>query len=231
MRCACGYLREHHDALGKCPLCRCGEPPAAHKPYGKDRACSCACGSPAGAHDLGRALWEGKPCPGRRGSGGAWLLLRQGTYREPDPAPPMREWHGMLRPMSEAEIDAATAPGIELDDAVRPPQVVARSPMGPGEIAGAGGKKQATKLGRVAIAAGWVVEALYWRGGDGTEGCALRFARDPGLRMVALWKRKPGSVGERVGWAADGAYGWRIGSGAFPAKIGHADVERLLGTC
>lgn len=230
MRCACGYLREHHDALGKCPLCRCGEPPSAHEPYGKDRACSCACGSPAEAHDLGKALWEGQPCPGRRGSSGAWLMLRQGTFREPEPAPPVREWHGMMRPFTAAEIDAATAPGIDAADAVRPPQVVARAPQGPAEIAGAGGRKQATKLGRLAVAAGWRVEPAYWRGGDGTEGCALRLAGPDGLRAVVLWQRKPGGVGTLVGWAAGGAYAWRPGSGTFPERIGHADVEKLLGT-
>lgn len=227
MRCVCGYLREHHDALGKCPLCRCGEPPQAHEPYGKDRACSCACGSPAEAHELGKALWEGQPCPGRRGSSGAWLMLRQGTFREPEPAPPVREWHGMMRPLTAAEIDAETAPGVDAGEAVRPPQVVARAPQGPAEFAGGRGNRQGVKLGRQAMSAGWDVRALYWRSGHGVEGCGIWLAKGA-MRAVATWRRPPGHLGGTTGWAADIAYAWRTDAGRFPTKLNHTDLERLI---
>lgn len=158
-------------------------------------------------------------------------MLRQSSFRTPDPEPERVEWCGMrVVPAPKAEIEELDRQ-LALADAVRPPQVAARSPMGPGEIAGAGAKKQATKVGRMALAAGWLVEALYWRAGDGTEGCALRLAGPDGVRAVATWARKPGHVGELVGWSAGGAYAWRPGSPAFPARVALAQLDDMLGTC
>jgi hypothetical protein len=248
MTCVCGYAAELHDALGKCPLCACGELPGTHEPHDDGRACSCACGVGAGMHappgtqcepcDQGWphacvwARWEGMPCPGRRSkTTGNWLMLRQGSFRTPDPEPERVDWYGMsVAPAASAEIEELGRQ-LALADAVRPPQVAARPPAGPGEVPGGTRKAAAVKLGRAARAAGWLVEPLYWRAADGTEGCMLRLAREPGLRMVALWKRKAGNVGALTGWSVDVAYGWRVGSEAFPTKLGHADVERLLGTC
>lgn len=224
-RCVCGYTMSQHDPItGKCPLCACGSPPEAHDVHGADRGCPCACGSPWAAHELGSALWEGVPCPGRRSKEGAWLRLRQGTFREPAAPAALREWHGMLVPVLVAGLDTDDAPGGEL---ASPPQVPARPPYVPGEIAGAGGGKQATKLGRLAQEAGWQVSALYWRAGSGIEGCALRLARND-LRIVMTWKRPAGKVGSTTGWGADVAYAWRLNSGSFPAKLPHTQVEGLL---
>lgn len=180
-----------------------------------------ACGYFAETHDV-----DGKCHPATGDKNG-----RRGTFRPapgPDPDIGWREIMSLDAAARRAESDHARAAYVP--PVVEPPQVPARSPMGPGEIAGAGGRKQATKLGRQALAAGWLIEALYWRAADGTEGCALRLARDLGLRMVLTWKRPAGHAGETVGWASDVAYAWR--EGVTPAtKIGHSEAEKLLETC
>lgn len=204
MRCgACGYDRIDHDAAGKCPLCACGEMPAAH----------------------GVVPLLAPTCPGGRRSKttDAPLLLRQGTFRPPEPEVPRRDWFGLLVPVIETK--------VEIDpDEVRPhfpPRVPARPPYGPHEVAGAGGGKQGSKLGRRAVALGWQVEALYWQAHDGTEGCAVRLAKPP-LRAVAMWSRPAELAGQKTGWKADGAYAWRTDVARFPTKVTHTDLERLI---
>lgn len=209
----CGYFDGDHE-LGtrKCPVCACGATPAEHAPN----------------------------CPGKAPSEATGLLptLRRGTF---DPAPAREEPAWRPGPHAAAAAALVCFPmrsewqaiaAKMAADVVRSlsPQVVARAPQGPSEIAGAGSKKQATKLGRAAVAAGWQVESAYWRAGDGTEGCALRLARGD-VRAVALWQRKPGNVGSLVGWSAAEAYVWRLGVPGFPTKIAHAEVDDLLGTC
>lgn len=221
-RCVCGYDRAEHDAAGKCPLCACGDVPAAHEPAADGKlGCACACGSPPLLHD-GRALYQGVPCPGRRSkTSGAWLLLRQGTFRPAEPVPARREWFGLLVPVIEA---------AEVVDEVRPhlpPRVPARPPQGPHEFAGAGGGKQGSKLGRAAVALGWRVEPWYWRAGDGSEGCAVRLAKGV-LRAVALWSRPADLAGQKTGWKAGAAYAWRTDVARFPTKLTHTDLERLI---
>lgn len=221
MRCACGLDRADHDATGKCPLCPCGDPPAAHEPAADGKlGCSCACGSPPMLHD-GRALYEGIPCPGRRSkTSGAWLLLRQGTFRPAEPEVARRDWFGLLVPVVETKPEA-------VEVIVGPPRVPARPPQGPHEMAGAGGGRQASKLGRRAVALGWQVEALYWQAADGSEGCAVRFAKLP-LRAVALWSRPAELAGQKSGWKAGAAYAWRTDVERFPTKVTHTDLERLI---
>jgi hypothetical protein len=225
VRCVCGYDRAEHDAVGKCPLCACGDPPAAHEPAADGKlGCACACGSPPLLHDGRRALYAGIPCPGRRSkTSGAWLLLRQGTFKPAEPEVARRDWFGLLVPVIETK-------GEPDDDEVRPhlpPRVPARPPYGPHEIAGAGGGKQGTKLGRGALALGWQVEALYWQAADGSEGCAVRLAKPP-LRAVALWSRPAELAGQKTGWKAGAAYAWRTDVARFPTKVTHTDLERLI---
>jgi len=201
MRCgACGYDRTDHDAAGKCPLCACGEMPADH----------------------GGIPWIVPACPGGRRSKttGLNLLLRQGTFRPPEPDVARREWFGLLVPVIEPAEQV-----VEVE--IGPPLVPARPPYGPHEIAGAGGGKQATKLGRGAVALGWAVDAWYWQAADGSEGCAIRLAKPP-LRAVALWSRPAGMAGQKTGWKAGAAYAWRTDVARFPTKLTHTDLERLI---
>lgn len=155
---------------------------------------------------------------------------RRGSWRPaPEPVPDVgwREIMSLEAAARRVESDAGRA--AYEPPAPTPPQVPARRPAGPGEIAGAGTRKQATKLGRVAIDAGWIVEAVYWRAYDGTEGCALRLAGPGGVRAVATWARKPGNLGALTGWSADIAYAWRPGD--MPAKVNHSQLDELLETC
>lgn len=204
MRCgACGYDRAEHDAAGKCPLCACGELPELH----------------------GGIPWIVPACPGGRRSKttGLALLLRQATFRPPEPEVARRNWFGLLVPVIERDEPA------EVDE-VRPhlpPRVPARPPQGPHEFAGAGGGRQGSKLGRAAVALGWHVEAFYWQAADGAEGCAARFAKGA-LRAVALWSRKAEAAGTKTGWKAEGAYAWRTDVARFPTKVTHTDLERLI---
>lgn len=155
---------------------------------------------------------------------------RRGTFSPAPPDAPDIGWRKIMEleaAARRAESDHARA--VYVPPVVEPPMVPARSPMGPGEIAGGGGKKQATKLGRQAIDAGWLVEAVYWRAADGTEGCALRLAGPGQMRAVATWARDGGKAGTLAGWSADIAYAWRPGE--MPAKINHTALADLLGTC
>jgi hypothetical protein len=207
MRCTkCGYFEGDHELVTlKCPICACGATPAEHDPH----------------------------CPGKISEKtGEPMSLRRGSFAAPGPVAPVREWLGMLVPMTEAELAARVAAAVPDTEVVehRPPQVVARLPHGPAEVAGGTRKAAAVKLGKLARAAGWRVQPMYWRAGDGTEGCALRLAGPDNVRAVALWERPAGHVGELTGWGAKAAYAWRPGSGTFPVKVTHADIEKLLAT-
>lgn len=155
---------------------------------------------------------------------------RRGSWRPaPEPVPDVgwREIMSLEAAARRAESDAARA--VYVPPVPTPPQVAARRPQGPSEIAGAGGGRQASKLGRAAIHAGWLVEPAYWRAYDGTEGCALRLLGPGGVRAVATWARKSGNVGALAGWSADLAYAWRPGE--MPAKMNHTQLDELLETC
>lgn len=109
---------------------------------------------------------------------------------------------------------------------VLPPRIPARAPRNVSEIA-AGQGRQAVGLGRKAIAAGWLVEASYALAGDGTEMSAVKLARGP-LRGVAVWRRAPGMLGSKTGWASDVAYAWRTDVGRIPTKMTITDFEGLV---
>jgi hypothetical protein len=163
------------------------------------------------------ARWHEGPelrCPGLK------------TKRWQDPPPVDRStWREILArdtAMRHAVYDARSAP--HEPEIILPPQVPARAPHGPGEIAGYQ-QRQALGLGRKAAASGWRVTAHYAMAADGAELSAVRLARDD-LRAVATWRRAPGKVGSKSGWSADVAYGWRLGT--MPAKINHTDLERFI---
>jgi len=242
MRCgACGYDRAVHDLLGKCPLCACGEVPAAHDVLADGRrGCPCGCGRPAvehldpkrscgcvltpeaPAHACRWAPWWGGLCPGRRSkTSGEWLLLRQATFREPAPPDARREWFGLLVPVIEAAEHEVVV------ERVAPPLVPARPPLAATEFASTNRGMSAAKLGRKARELGWDVEPSYWVGFDGSEGCAVKFAKGE-LRAVALWRRAAADAGKLTGWKTDVAYAWRMGAGRYPTKVTHTDLERLI---
>lgn len=194
---------------------------------------SCGCPPGAGeqfAHVCGFALWMGQPCPGRRSDAdagrGKWLTLRQGKYKPLKLAPPDHStWREILARDTAARHAAYDAQNAPYESPiVLPPQVPARPPAGPGEVAGYGGH-QALGLGRKAAAAGWRVAAFYARAADGSELSAVKLARDD-LAAVATWRRAPGKQGSGSGWSADVAYGWRLGT--MPVKINHTDLERFI---
>lgn len=150
----------------------------------------------------------------------------QGKWREPDP-PGRSSWREIMREDAAArraafdEARAAYVPPIVL-----PPQVPARWPAGPGEIAGYQGR-QAVGLGRAAAQRGWAVTARYWRAGDGKEGCGVWLSRGE-LRALATWERKPGQQGSKSGWSGGVAYAWRTDVTAFPTPIGHTALVDLI---
>lgn len=153
---------------------------------------------------------------------GKYLL--RAKWRDPPPPGPA-SWREVVRQDAErraAEHAAAHAPYVP--DVIPPPRVPARSPRGPGELAGYGGR-QAVGLGRRAVVAGWQVRAHYWQAHDGAEGCAVAMRRDD-LYAVATWKRKPGKQGSRSGWEADDAYGVRRGD--LPVKLTHTQLEGVI---
>lgn len=152
---------------------------------------------------------------------------RRGTFREDVPVP-RRDWHGLQKILSEAELKAALIGATRREpEGPRTPQVPARPPLRPEEIAGGGKNAQATKLGRIAMAADWSVSALYWRDAGGVEGCGVWLAKEP-LRALALWKRAAGQVGAVSGWLVDIAYAWRTDAERMPTKLTHTDLGRLI---
>jgi hypothetical protein len=176
------------------------------------------CGYPDAVHEIGTLK-----CPQETADKNG----RRGKFRAPEDVP-RRDWHGLSIPLTDAEIKAAVVRATGAAPVTTgPPQVPARPPLSPGEFAGGSGNKQATKLGRHAIAGEWSVVPLYWRAHDGAEGCGVWLARDD-LRALATWKRPPGGVGKLTGWAADLAYAWRTGAGRAPTKLNHTDLERLI---
>lgn len=177
-----------------------------------------ACGYLFETHDLGSR----KCHPLTANSAG-----RRGTWRAPPPLD-HSTWREILArdtAAARAKSDAERAPYVP--PVVLPPQVPPRPPMGPGEIAGYQGR-QAVGLGRKAVAAGFVVTALYWRAGDGAEGSGVWLAADNGMRALALWSRKPGSLGKLSGWSADIAYAWRLNDDRMPVQLTHTELEGLF---
>jgi hypothetical protein len=172
------------------------------------------CGYLEAYHDLGT-----RRCPG----------TKTGKFREPV-TEPRKQWFGLSVPLSPAELaelktlaDAAGSASVQSG----PPQVAARPPQGPGELAGGDGTKQGTKLGRHAVSLGWSVKALYWRAFDGTEGCGVWLSKAE-MRAVATWKRPAGNVGKLTGWGSDFAYAWRADVEHFPTRMNLTDLEGLI---
>lgn len=176
-----------------------------------------ACGYAEVFHDLGT-----RRCPIETANAAG----SRGKFRDPVPEP-RKQWFGLSVPLSPAELKALAAAVDDTVPATGPPQVVARSPQRPAELAGGDGAKQGTKLGRHAAALGWNVNALYWRAFDGTEGCGIWLSKDE-LRAVATWKRPAGSVGKLTGWASDLAYAWRADVERFPTRMTVTDLEGLI---
>lgn len=151
---------------------------------------------------------------------------RRGKWREPGPVETLDYREIMARDAARRvqELRDATAPYVP--EVVPPPQVPARPPAGPGEIAGYQGR-QAVGLGRRAARAGWAVAAYYSRRHDGEEMSAVKIQSPDGeLFAVATWTRKPGHAGELSGWSADIAYG--VQRGAPAVKLGHTQLEEIL---
>lgn len=143
---------------------------------------------------------------------------------EPTEQFPARDWHGLRKVLSKPEIEALKATGAI--KVTGPPEVPARPPAGPGEIAGYQ-KKQAIGLGRHAGGLGWTVTAFYWRGPDSVEGCGVWLARDA-LRAVATWKRPAGKQGAPTGWTTDTAYAWRADRPGSLTKMTHKQLEGII---
>lgn len=182
-----------------------------------DRRCA-ACGYFEEFHDLGTLK-----CPRET----ADVNGRRGTFREYVPERRF-DWFGLSVPYSKKQLDAmADAERLAEDVVTGPPQVPARPPLCPGEIAGGKRNAAAIKLGRLAIAAHWTVAPLYWRAADGREGCGVWLSRGD-LRALATWKRAAGNVGALTGWEGDRAYAWRT-SGTQPVtRINLTQLEGLI---
>jgi len=161
-----------------------------------------------------RVYHEGDRCPG----------LKTKTFQVP---PPIVEtdWREILERDARVRAAALAArTAVALPSVPAQPRVPARPPLNHGEFARGQGR-QALGLGRRAIEAGWDVSPWYWLAGDGTEGCAVKLAKDD-LRAVATWQRPPGMLGSSKGWAADVAYAWRVGS--MPVKVTHTRLGELI---
>ena len=217
MRCAsCGYAADVHvgDTDLRCPVCVCGEVVGAHGVATEPP-------SPLRAFADDPKTKVIRPCPGKD------TQLRHGHLREPEPID-RTLWREIMRRDALAAREAIEAARRPYEPDVAPPPLVpARAPRAPHEFAGGDGKKQATKLGRGAVALGWSAEPWYWKDGFGNEGCAVRLRRGP-LRAVATWKRKAEHAGELTGWAADVAYAWRTDVDRFPMKLTHTQLEGLI---
>lgn len=178
-----------------------------------------SCGYPRSTHDLGSLRCH--PATADRNG-------RRGTWKDPPP-PDTALWPEIMArdaAAARAAIEAARRPYEP--EAVPPPRVPARAPRGPDEFATSNRGMSAAKLGRHAVAAGWLAEPWYWQEHDGKEGCAVKLAKGP-LRAVALWSRPAAKTGGAAGWATEYAYAWRTDfPDRFPVKITITDLERFL---
>jgi len=204
-RCACGYLLPWHRG-GQCPLCACGDMPAAHVPV-----------MTPPAPVLALHYTVAQVCPTHpRSEAGQLLTLRRRAFRLPTPPAELTDWYGLLVPVKPEELAERVAQALT----AAPPRVAMRAPHGPAELA-----PRAIRLGKMASDAGWFALPYYSVGGDGTEACSIRM-RFESMRVVLLWKRAPGLFGGTKGWAADGAYAWCLGE--LPRKCSHTDVEVIF---
>lgn len=223
----CGYFDDMHDVVSRqCPLCQCGETPAAH---GVEKLCPALCVVCAGGKQPLGEPHEHRPY--RIGSTGEPLSLRRGSYEEAIDEPmPIEERVARIVSCIADNLPPVmmAAQLAEPEELIpyRPPMVPARPPYGAQEIAGYA-RKQAVGLGIRAVAGGWHPNPLYWRSADGIEGCGVWLQRDD-LRALATWKRPSAKAGTKSGWATDIAYAWRIGSGQFPTKMTHTELDELL---
>ncbi len=171
------------------------------------RRCA-GCGYHSDVHEVAT-----RRCPGQ-----------SGKFREAAPDDPAL-WPEIIRRDTRARFAVMEAARVVyVPEVVAPPQVPARAPYGPGELASYQGR-QAVGLGRAAAARGWAVSAHYWRSANGTEGCAVKIWRRD-LRAVATWKRPPGQLGKASGWAGDVAYAWR--AGGMPKQVKHTDLVEMI---
>lgn len=218
MRCsACGYDRSYHpdDA---CPLCACGKLPAEH---------GSLMTPPAPLRrwpDDPPTLVELDCCPGKAPSEktGRYPHLRRGAFRPPPAAAATRDWFGMTVPLTEAEL-VARVEQVTDRDVIERPQVAARSPQGPQEIAGGTGNKQAVKMGRAAASGGWRVAARFWRAHAGAEGCAVTLTRGT-ARAVAFWARPDSGAS----WKTDDAYAWDVVTPGSFTKVNHTKLGEMI---
>lgn len=151
-RCACGYFDELHDAAGKCPLCPCGEVPAAHVP-----------------EDDGKLR-----CPGKE------TRLRRGSFREV--APRRYEtrpgWGDVLFPApDEVEVEPVIGPPLVPARPCRIVDEVARQALRLGAKAAAAGWDVSPHY--AVTHDGVELSALWMRHGDGRRALAL-WARPSG---------------------------------------------------
>jgi len=172
----------------------------------------CACGYGREWHELGTLR-----CPdGERGK-----------WRSPPAPRPDIGWREIMRRDARQRAADYAAEHAPYEPPARlPPQVPARAPSGPEELASYQGR-QAIGLGRRAVAAGWRVQALYARAGDGTELCCIKL-RKGNYRAVATWTRKAGNVGKSSGWSADLAYAWQTDINRAPIKLTHTELEGIF---
>lgn len=176
-----------------------------------------ACGYAFDTHELGTRKCH--PLTGDKNG-------RRGTWREPAPIVDIGWREIMRREARQRAADYAAEHAPYEPPVVLPPQVPARAPNGPEELASYQGK-QAVGLGRRAVAAGWQVRALYARAGNGTELCCIKLRKGV-YRAVATWTRKPGNVGARLGWGADLAYAWQTDINRGPIKLNHTELEGIF---
>lgn len=189
VRCVCGYPRSLHEVTGRCPLCACGKLPTEHV----DGVC------------------PGKPLT----AAGNLPTLRRGSFREPAPDPPRREWLGMTIPMTESELLDRVAGAVPGSRIVAEPRVPARHTVTLDEIA-----PRALPLGNAAADRGWSVVPWYWQAGDGVETSALVMFRAE-LRAVAYWNRAPGAS-----WKTGGARAWR--DGEWPVAVPVTQLVKII---
>lgn len=198
----CGYLVQYHDIAKRCPGLKTGRWQDAD-PIDRTTWREIMARDLAArimAHELDPEKWRnGTPEAKRK-------LFLQAT-----------------RIVTGAEPDPRTLQVIEGE-----PMVPARPPRSPYEFAAYQGR-QAAGLGRQAVAAGFQVAPIYWRAGDGSEGCAVKGRRAQTFAFVATWKRPAGRSGTTAGWGADIAYVWNPQDRThMPSKITHTQLEEML---